>query len=90
MVKNNKYENVIVFLVYAIFLASIVFASIILLNFVIALVSQVYENVMNAKQMNIYIQRQQLNDESDKVFLFFNYHLPMLMSAIFDALPKPL
>ena len=50
----NKYGYVNVFLVYSIWFLSILLQLIIILNFVIALVSQVYENIMNAKVENIY------------------------------------
>jgi len=51
---GGKYGHVIVGVVYTIWYISIIFSLIILLNFVIALVSQVYENVMDAKLENIY------------------------------------
>ena len=46
---------------------------IVLLNFVIALISSVYENVMDAKMIYEYKQKQELNAETNRFFKFVNY-----------------
>jgi hypothetical protein len=45
---------------------------IVLLNFVIALNSQVYENVMDSKIIHVYTQKQQLNDKTDRFYKFWD------------------
>ena len=45
---------------------------IVLLNFVIALISEVYEKVMDQKMRYEYIQKQELNDECDRFYNFIN------------------
>ena len=49
--------------IYSVYLLQMLLNNIVLLNFVIALISQVYENVMNSKMKYTYIQRQDLNSE---------------------------
>lgn len=61
-------SNGIIFQTYLLWFCNMVFSNIILLNFVVALVSQVYENVMNSQVIHIYDQRQKLNDECDLFF----------------------
>ena len=57
-------------LTYALWSMNMILTNIVLLNFVIALISQVYEDVMNSQKRHIYVQRQELNDECDR---FFSY-----------------
>jgi len=50
-------------LIFFIYFCNMFLSNIVLLNFVIALISQVYEQVMNSQIMFIYIQRKELNNE---------------------------
>jgi ABC-type bacteriocin/lantibiotic exporter with double-glycine peptidase domain len=51
------------------FLAQIILL-IVLLNFVIALISQYYENVMNSKVMHVYEMKQSLNQAYHEIHEF--------------------
>jgi len=59
-----------IILTYLAWLANMVLSNIILLNFVIALIQQVTENVMDSKLIHIYMQRQVLNEEYDLFYAF--------------------
>ena len=86
----DHYSFLIIGQVYCIWFVNQIFLNIILLNFVIALVAQVYENVMDSKIWHVYKQRQDLNDESDNFFQFFSFTLSKYMSTPYLSLPKPL
>jgi hypothetical protein len=68
--RQSSFDYFILALIYLFwFLAQIVLL-IVLLNFVIALISQHYENVMNAKIEHTYSSKQQLNQEYNRVVKF--------------------
>jgi hypothetical protein len=61
--KETLLNAICAYLIYFFwFLAQIVLLMV-LLNFVIALISQYYEDVMNSAEMHTYVMRQQLNHE---------------------------
>jgi len=67
---HTKIDYFIVALIYFFWLMAQVMLLIILLNFVIALISQYYEDVMNSRVMWIYIMKQNLNQEYNIIIEF--------------------
>jgi hypothetical protein len=61
--KETVLDEICVYLVYLFWFLAQIILLMVLLNFVIALISQYYENVMNSAEMHAYVQRQQLNHE---------------------------
>ena len=55
-----------VYLTYGLWFTNILLSNIVLLNFVIALISQVYEKVMSTQMTHMYEQRQELNNQCDR------------------------
>jgi len=64
--------RMVIYLVYIVWLFNQILLLVVLLNFVIALISQVYENVMDCKMVHVYTQKQQLNDEADRFYSVWN------------------
>ena len=61
-------DMVCICLVYFLWWVAQIVLLMVLLNFVIALISQYYEDVMNSAEMHTYVMRQQLNHE------YYVYH----------------
>jgi len=56
-------DNITLFAIYFLWWSAQIILLVVLLNFVIALISQYYEDVMNSKVMHTYLMRHQLNHE---------------------------
>ena len=56
-------DQINIYLIYIFWWFAQIALLMVLLNFVIALISQYYEDVMNSAEMHTYMQRQQLNHE---------------------------
>ena len=67
---HTKIDYFIVFLIYLFWAIAQVMLLIILLNFVIALISQYYEDVMNSQVMHIFEMKQNLNQEHNIIIQF--------------------
>jgi len=62
MAANSSFlDQIILYLVYIFWFLSQIILLVILLNFVIALISQYYEDVMNSQVMHNYVMKQTLN-----------------------------
>ena len=57
-------DKVCIYLIYLFWWLAQIVLLMVLLNFVIALISQYYEDVMNSAEMHTYVMRQQLNHEN--------------------------
>lgn len=56
-------DRIVIYLIYFYWWLAQIVLLMVLLNFVIALISQYYEDVMNSAEMHTYLQRHQLNHE---------------------------
>ena len=65
--------GLLIFFIYAYWIMSQFILLIVLLNFVIALISGVYESVMDFKIIYEFKQKQELNAESDRFYKFLAY-----------------
>jgi len=68
---EDKFNDVLVYLIYLFWFGAQIFLLVVLLNFVIALISQYYENVMNLANMHTYVMKQALNSECDVFYEYF-------------------
>ena len=67
---EDKFNDTLVYLIYFFWFGAQIFLLVVLLNFVIALISQYYENVMNLSNMHTYIMKQDLNSECDTFYQY--------------------
>lgn len=61
--KTKSVDYIVIYMVYLLWWVAQIMLLIILLNFVIALISQYYEDVMNRKVMHSYVMKNSLNHE---------------------------
>ena len=92
-IKKSKLQaNIMIFLIWVFWVVIVIFLFIILCNFLIAYISQSYEDVLENKIQNIYQQRCALNDEYylfrsflDKLSCFKRYRLDRFNCFILSA-----
>jgi hypothetical protein len=69
---SSSSATLIIYLIYIAWFMNQFILLVVLLNFVIALISEVYERVMDQRMIHEYRQKQQLNDECDRFLEFLD------------------